>query len=784
MNVVRTAVLRRRALLASIVLIAIVALEIALVGLLAGRSRHVSDAVNDSGRQRSRSQRIALFVEKLHAGTATENDRALLRATIAEFEATRTHLLADAETLVGERGSDGLTPTAREGVRYQAAAERVLRDPHDGGAYAEVQALRDPLLARFEAVTNARAARASAAIVALQTAALAGALVCVALGALYWLAFLNPVLRGYEHGQRALAASRSRFRSLFEFAADPAAVYDTQGNLVEGNRAAAELFGYRRGKLAGASYTVHVAPDCHDEVAGNLAIALAGRAVEFETVFVGADGRRIDVLASLSPIVVDGTVEGVFGTAKDLTALRAAEAALVHSSERFRSLFEQQADPVIVLDEQRRCVAVNVAFERVTGFPAETVIGKPLDVVMLPETLAAVHEQMDRVAAGEAAAFRSRIRCNSGVVLQVDVRAVPIIAAGRVEGAYAIVRDVTEREQLRARGDLLAQRTRDLYLVASSAGKSAAEQIVDALRLGCESLGLLCGFVCEVREGMMTVRYAYNPPGSLPVGFSAPLEETLSRFAFASSEVVAVEDLRTGTWAGDPLNVTYPWRSAIATGVTVGGRDYGTLVLFDVDPHAESWTSEDRDFVRLMSALAGSAVERGLQQERLDHLARHDQLTDLPNRVLLGERLRQAISAARRYGQGVALHYLDLDGFKAVNDGLGHLAGDALLRLVAQRLTETLRASDTIARVGGDEFVILQPHARSRDDAETLASHVIAAMTRPFAIDGTEVRIGTSIGVALLEDGVDAGTLFARADAALYRAKNAGKNGYAVAQTS
>ncbi|HMR31714.1 MAG TPA: EAL domain-containing protein [Geminicoccaceae bacterium] len=172
-------------------------------------------------------------------------------------------------------------------------------------------------------------------------------------------------------------------------------------------------------------------------------------------------------------------------------------------------------------------------------------------------------------------------------------------------------------------------------------------------------------------------------------------------------------------------------------------------------------------------------TERKRVETAMRHLAQHDPLTGLPNRALLLDRLEQAMVQARRDRQGLALMLVDLDGFKAVNDGLGHAAGDALLCRVADRAGGILRASDTFARIGGDEFAILQPRLHSAMGATTLAGKIVEAMAVPFPLDGEEAQIGVSIGIALLDEEVDAETLMRRADMALYRAKSAGKGRYA-----
>jgi diguanylate cyclase (GGDEF)-like protein len=165
------------------------------------------------------------------------------------------------------------------------------------------------------------------------------------------------------------------------------------------------------------------------------------------------------------------------------------------------------------------------------------------------------------------------------------------------------------------------------------------------------------------------------------------------------------------------------------------------------------------------------------QEERLRRAALYDQLTGLPNRALLFDRLHQAEHrAARQPGHNFALLFLDLDGFKAVNDTLGHAAGDRLLVVVAERLVKAIRKSDTAARLGGDEFVVLLDGIEVPNGPKPVIDRINAAMTEPILINDEPITVGTSIGMALSTEGfMDVEELLKRADAAMYKAKVARK---------
>ncbi|WP_409883713.1 diguanylate cyclase domain-containing protein [Acidovorax sp.] len=169
--------------------------------------------------------------------------------------------------------------------------------------------------------------------------------------------------------------------------------------------------------------------------------------------------------------------------------------------------------------------------------------------------------------------------------------------------------------------------------------------------------------------------------------------------------------------------------------------------------------------------------DRRRTEQRIEHMAQHDPLTDLPNRTLLEDRLRLAMAAAHREARMLAVMFLDLDQFKPVNDQHGHTVGDTLLKAVAERLLGVMRASDTVARIGGDEFVVLLPTVGAEHDALLVAEKIREALSRPFDLDGRVVQVSASVGVALYPmHGSGDAELRRNADSAMYVAKEAGSN--------
>lgn len=209
---------------------------------------------------------------------------------------------------------------------------------------------------------------------------------------------------------------------------------------------------------------------------------------------------------------------------------------------------------------------------------------------------------------------------------------------------------------------------------------------------------------------------------------------------------------------------------------------HNDVVLGSFAIHSSGRTTlglHERRSVEAAARLAGIAIERQRSEQRIRHMAHHDELTGLPNRALLRDRMEQALSQARRTGRPVALLFLDLDGFKYINDSLGHEVGDRLLRTVAGRLQAIVRQGDTVARLGGDEFVVMLVNLERADDATAIAHEIVQALSRPLLADERMLHVTVSLGLATFPaDGDSAELLLKQADAAMYRAKAQGRNGF------
>jgi len=280
-------------------------------------------------------------------------------------------------------------------------------------------------------------------------------------------------------------------------------------------------------------------------------------------------------------------------------------------------------------------------------------------------------------------------------------------------------------------------------------------------------------------ESFLLVRdlLARAEPALYRVDWAATGEAALRRLTASHYDVAVVDEVLPDREGADFVRVAQ--RRGFRTPVVLLSED-----LDQLDPAAvialgvgDVIAKEELEVGRLVRSLR-FAVARKAQTDRLDHLAQYDDLTGLANRLLLRDRLARALAAARRHRTLVAVMILDLDGFKAVNDTLGHAAGDRLLAVVAERLRGRVRESDTVARLGGDEFALVIEDLARPEHAATVARKLLDAIEPPIRLDGREARVGASLGVAIYpRDAEDPATLLRLADAAMYAVKAEGGRG-------
>ncbi len=454
---------------------------------------------------------------------------------------------------------------------------------------------------------------------------------------------------------------------------------------------------------------------------------------------------------------------------------RAMALALERSEERFRSIFEHHRDAAAAFGPDRTLIRVNAAATKLLGYREDEMLGKTGLELLDEEQRARSRAYMDRVYAGETCEWTSNARCKNGTRIETSIFGMPAIVGGQVVGAFTFVRDVTEQRRLEARLAGNEARIRSLTEIASSDEPDANRLIDRALALGAAGLGVPHAYLARVENGSIVVRNHFGEIGEFQTGFSMPMERALVRHVYGTRRALAEPDLTIEPWATEVAERRLPWHSFMGATVFVDDAPYGTLTFSSTDVRDRPFEETDLDFVDLVASLIGSVLARERRQDELRGLAFYDVLTGLANRALLEEHLETAIAKARRDGERVALHFVDLDRFKPINDAYGHAAGDEVLRQVARRFTAASRAHDVVARVGGDEFVVLQAGVADESVARALAARLRDSLRAPFSLPGgAVVDVGASFGLAIYpQQANDARGLLHRADAAMYEAKRA-----------
>ncbi len=437
-----------------------------------------------------------------------------------------------------------------------------------------------------------------------------------------------------------------------------------------------------------------------------------------------------------------GIVRGYYAVSTDIHDVKMAQREIEDKERELRQVIDSVPTPMCYVDADMRYRYVNHAFLDYLGRRARDIVGRPVREVLGDEGFRQFHPHLERVKMGESLGVERLVRFADGHSRWMTVRLTPRIVDGRYLGYFVTTSDIHEQktveEELRRANTILSAHFDNTPLA-----------------------------VIEWDPELRTVRWS----GQAEAIFGWNAAEALGR-ALGSWRLV-YEDDRTATQAMVRSLVEGSDRHA-----TILSRSYrkdGSVIW--VEWHNSALRDEAGQLVSILS-LAQDVSSRIQAEERLQYMATHDGLTGLPNSVLLNARLDSALVRSRRSGTRVGVMFLDLDHFKDVNDSFGHRAGDALLKELAQRIRGALRQSDVLARVSGDEFVVVLEDFPEDTGPEVVGRKVLDEVRRPFHVEGHEIHVSGSLGLALHpEDGEDAETLLKNADAAMYHAKELGRNG-------
>jgi len=515
-------------------------------------------------------------------------------------------------------------------------------------------------------------------------------------------------------------------------------VVDLDGKIRVANRAASNMLGYPDSALLGKHIRSIVSPE-ENLTTGQLLHSLG--VLEQNMAWRTAAGARIDVAATSSFVRDDsGNPVGIVYAATDVTERRRAEQALRESEHRYRTLFEGNPLPMWVYDyDTLGFIAVNEAAVQHYGFAKDEFLRMTIKDIRPVEELPVLRGLLDsRRDRNEPRIVKHRKR--NGQVFDAEITSFEFLSAGR-RSRLVIAVDVTDRRRAEERLRESEERYRHLFErnLAGVYRSTIEGRILD----GNDAIARMFGY--RDREELLAHGNAHSLYNS---------EEDRNRL---------MAQLREN---GSLSNVEVHMR-----------RRDGTPV----------WVIESATLLE-NGVLEGTIVDitdRKTAQEQMEYQAYHDALTGLPNRLLFRDRIDVALAHAKRHHTAAAVMFLDLDQFKLVNDSLGHTVGDALLQEVGTRLVLSIRADDTVARMGGDEFTVLLTDVKDPGASAIVAQKLLDAISQPMLIEGHELYVTTSIGIARSpEDGSDAETLLRRADGAMYRAKEAGRNNFQFAATA
>ena len=541
---------------------------------------------------------------------------------------------------------------------------------------------------------------------------------------------------------RALHQTNSFLTAIVENS--PVAIYatDTDGIINFWNPAAERIFGFTREQAIGQR-APFVPPEKREEAAGLRRRVLAGEVLDgLELERIRADGSAIVIHGAAAPLRDEADrITGLLVACIDVSETKRAAGELERHVHFMRALIDAIPNPVYFKDREGRYRVYNRAWDELFG-GGESWIGKTVFDMFEPG-LAIQHQERDRtlLERPSSTTYEAVAPTADGETRQMLYNKVSFVdQRGEVAGLIGVITDVTRyKETERA---LEASEARFRVLTESSIDLISVVDEDGVLKYQSGALRHLLGFDPADTVGKNVFDLVHRDD----------IEHARTAFRRILEARLSTEPAEFRIRHRDGS-----WRTFESLGTNCLGN-----------PHIRGVVFNSRD-----------VTDRKVIQQRMQHLAYHDNLTGLPNRGLLQDRLARSIARAERSGRKVAVLFIDLDNFKNINDTLGHDVGDELLRQVSRRLSECVRLEDTIARQGGDEFIVLLDNLEDSRGASVVAQKILNALRLPLTLGAAEQHVSGSVGISIYpEDGRDAQTLMKNADTAMFHGKGLGKNTY------
>ncbi|MCC7041897.1 MAG: PAS domain-containing protein [Burkholderiales bacterium] len=548
-----------------------------------------------------------------------------------------------------------------------------------------------------------------------------------------------------KQAQDALAAREGQLRAIMDGVPAPVAYIDRDERCQYVNRSFLLFFGLTPEQVAVLRLREVVGHGIYQSAQAMLTRAMEGESTAFDRLVTGAHGVRrwmtIRVVPDASP---GGEVYGAFVLMNDIHGLKQAQEALRDSEAQMRLIMDNVPARVSYIDRDYRYRFFNRHNEEWLGEGRHALTGRTFTEVLGSERAGQLEPVLERVLEGETVTTERELTQPDGQLRWESIHYAPHRdAEGNVVGIYAMHADIHDQkrneEELRRVNWMLSSHINNTPLA-----------------------------VLEWDRDLRLVRW--SPQAENIFGWRS--DEVLG-VPLTASPIVHDADRSEFTTQVSRLIEQHEPR---ATGVTRNQRRDGKTIWCEW--YHSALLDHDGDPVSILSFVqdVSSRVEA---EERLQYLATRDALTGLPNRLLLQERLAAAIAHAKRHAHRVGVLFIDLDRFKNVNDTLGHRIGDELLKKVTASLSAALRASDLLARLGGDEFMVIVEDFEQRSALGRVAEKLQGAITQPFEVEGHEIFVTASIGIAAYpDDADDPEELMKHADVAMYRSKDLSGNTY------